>query len=293
MVGGAVPRYRLDDEKLRIDLDRLASLGVKIHYGKAIGRRTWPSTISASRFDYVFLGVGAQKGKKLGIPGEDAEGVVDALEFLDGLRDGVKRDFGKRVLVVGGGNSAMDGARSAKRLVGDGEVSLVYRRTRAEMPADPAEVRDCEVEGIGLKDLLAPARVVVENGRAVGLACTRMKLGEPDALRPPASRPARRERGRPPRRHDRHGDRPGAGPRVPRRHRPRREEGRNPRRPPRDGGDLASRLLRRRRRRPRPRLDHQGGRGRPRRGQRDRPAPRRPAAFRRAAPRRRGHPSPR
>ena len=180
MVGGAVPRYRLDDAKLKVDLDRLASLGVKTHYGTSVGKDVSLDELR-SRFDYVFLGVGAQKGKKLGIPGEDAEGVVDALEFLDGLREGVKRDLGKKVLVVGGGNSAMDGARSAKRLVGDGAVSLVYRRTRTEMPADPAEVRDCEVEGIGLMDLLAPARVVVENGRAVGLACTRMKLGAPDA----------------------------------------------------------------------------------------------------------------
>ena len=180
MVGGAVPRYRLDDGKLRVDLDRLASLGVKTHLGTAVGKDVSLDDLR-SRFDYVFLGVGAQQGKRLGIPGEDAEGVVDALEFLDGLREGVKRDLGKRVLVVGGGNSAMDGARSAKRLVGDGEVSLVYRRTRAEMPADPAEIHDCEVEGIGLLPLLAPVRVVVENGRAVGLACTRMKLGEPDA----------------------------------------------------------------------------------------------------------------
>lgn len=180
MVGGAVPRYRLDDDKLKTDLDRLASLGVKTHLNTAVGKDVSLGDLS-SRFDYVFLGVGAQKGKKLGIPGEDAEGVLDALELLDGLREGVKRDLGQRVLVVGGGNSAMDGARSAKRLVGDGEVSLVYRRTRAEMPADPAEIHDCEVEGIGLMPLLAPVRVVVENGRAVGLACTRMRLGAPDA----------------------------------------------------------------------------------------------------------------
>lgn len=181
MVGGAVPRYRLSDEKLAVDLERLRSLGVAIHLNTAVGKDV-PLDDLRARFDYVFLGAGAQKGKKLGIPGEDAEGVLDALVFLDGLREGVKRDLGKKVLVVGGGNSAMDGARSAKRLVGkDGEVSLVYRRTRAEMPADPEEVRDCEVEGIGLKTLLAPVRVVVENGRAVGLACQRMKLGEPDA----------------------------------------------------------------------------------------------------------------
>lgn len=181
MVGGAVPRYRLSDEKLAVDLERLRSLGVAIHLNTAVGKDVDLDDLR-KRFDYVFLGAGAQKGKKLGIPGEDAEGVLDALVFLDGLREGVKRDLGRRVLVVGGGNSAMDGARSAKRLVGsDGEVSLVYRRTRAEMPADPAEIHDCDVEGIGLKTLLAPVRVVVENGRAVGLACQQMKLGEPDA----------------------------------------------------------------------------------------------------------------
>jgi len=181
MVGGAVPRYRLSDEKLAVDLDRLRSLGVAVHLNAAVGRDVSLDDLRA-RFDYVFLGAGAQKGKKLGISGEDAEGVLDALDFLDGLREGVKRDLGRRVLVVGGGNSAMDGARSAKRLVGrDGEVSIVYRRTRAEMPADPEEVRDCDTEGIGLKTLLAPLRVVVENGRAVGLACQPMKLGEPDA----------------------------------------------------------------------------------------------------------------
>lgn len=181
MVGGAVPRYRLSDEKLAVDLDRLRSLGVAIHLNTAVGKDVSLDDLRA-RFDYVFLGAGAQRGKKLGIPGEDADGVLDALVFLDGLRAGVRRDLGKRVLVVGGGNSAMDGARSAKRLVGKkSEVSLVYRRTRAEMPADPEEVHDCEVEGIGLKTLLAPVRVVVENGKAVGLACLRMKLGAPDA----------------------------------------------------------------------------------------------------------------
>lgn len=181
MVGGAVPRYRLSDEKLAVDLERLRSLGVPIHLHTAVGKDVSLDDLRA-RFDYVFLGAGAQRGKKLGIPGEDAEGVLDALVFLDGLREGVARDLGKRVLVVGGGNSAMDGARSAKRLVGaDGEVSIVYRRTRAEMPADPEEVRDCDAEGIELRTLLAPLRVVVENGRAVGLACQRMKLGPPDA----------------------------------------------------------------------------------------------------------------
>ncbi len=180
MVGGAVPPYRLDERPLEVDVERLSRLGVKIHMGKALGRDLFLDDLQRD-YRYVFLGVGAQKGKRLGIEGEEARGVLDALELLDQVRAGMPIDLGTRVLILGGGNSAMDGARSARRLVTEGEVSLVYRRTRAEMPADPAEVRDCIEEGIGLRDLLAPSRVVVEGGKVAGLACNRMKLGPPDA----------------------------------------------------------------------------------------------------------------
>jgi putative selenate reductase len=180
MVSGVIPGYRLTQEALDADLDRLRALGVKFHFGKALGRDV---TLLGLRrdFPYVFLGVGAQKGKRLGIPNEGAPGVMDALDFLEKVRSGAPMDLGKRVLVIGGGNSAMDAARSARRLVKDGEVTLVYRRTRAQMPADPAEVEDCILEGIGLRDLLAPASVAVGGGKAVGLVCGVMKLGERDA----------------------------------------------------------------------------------------------------------------
>jgi putative selenate reductase len=180
MVSGVIPGYRLSGEAIGNDLDRLRRLGVQINVGKALGRDI---TLDGLRKDYpyVFLGVGAQRGKRLGIPGEDASGVLDALDFLSQVRAKAPVDLGRRVLVIGGGNSAMDAARSARRLVKGGEVALVYRRTRAEMPADPDEVRDCVEEDIGLRDLFAPARVVVEGGKVVGLACTRMRLGEPDA----------------------------------------------------------------------------------------------------------------
>ncbi len=180
MAGGAVPRDRLDDAKLRGDLERLAALGVKIHFKTAVGTDVPLADLSA-RFVHVFLGVGAGKGRRLGIPGESAEGVVDALELLSGLREGAARPLGRRVLVVGGGNSALDGARSARRLAKGGEVSLVYRRTRAEMPADPGEVKDALAEGVLFRELLAPLRVVVEGGRVVGLACAPMTLGAADA----------------------------------------------------------------------------------------------------------------
>jgi len=180
MVGGAVPRYRLDDKALEVDLDRLKQLGVKLHPGRMLGRNL---TLESLRRDhsYVFLGLGAQRGKRLGIEGETAPGVIDALAFLDQVRAEAPLDLGRRILVIGGGNSAMDAARSTRRRAPGAEVSLVYRRTRSEMPADPEEIRDCLLEGIGLLDLLAPSRVVVEGGKVAGLACTRMKLGEPDA----------------------------------------------------------------------------------------------------------------
>jgi putative selenate reductase len=90
-------------------------------------------------------------------------------------------ELGQRILVIGAGNSAMDAVRSAIRLVPGGEVTIVYRRTRAQMPADPAEVHDCIEEGIQIRDLLAPAAVVAEGGKVAGLSCTRMRLGERDA----------------------------------------------------------------------------------------------------------------
>jgi len=180
MVGAVIPAYRLDGRAIGNDLQRLEQLGVKIHRGTAVGRDLSLADLRQS-FRYVFLGLGAARGKRLGIPGEDAAGVFDALDFLDHVQDRAQGSLGRNVLVIGGGNSAMDAARSAVRLTPDGRVSLVYRRTRAEMPADPAEVHDCIEEGIGLRDLLAPARVVVESGKVVGLACTPMKLGERDA----------------------------------------------------------------------------------------------------------------
>jgi putative selenate reductase len=189
MVGSVIPAYRLDGKALGNDLDRLTQLGVQIHRGVALGRDLGLAELR-TRFPYVFLGVGAARGKHLGIPGEEADGVVDALAFLDQVAARPVGSLGRRVLVVGGGNSAMDAARSARRLTPEGEVTLVYRRTRAQMPADPAEVHDCIEEGIGLRDLLAPARVVVADGRVVGLACLPMKLGERDASGRPRPIPA-------------------------------------------------------------------------------------------------------
>jgi putative selenate reductase len=180
MVSGVIPSFRLTAEAMGADLDRLVELGVQFHLGQALGRDIALADLRKD-YPYVFLGVGAQKGKRLGIPGEDAAGVVDALEFLDKVRAGTPMDLGRRVIIIGAGNTAMDAARCSRRLVRDGEVTIVYRRTRAQMPADPAEVVDCLEEGVALRDLLSPAAVIAKAGRVTGLACARMELGERDA----------------------------------------------------------------------------------------------------------------
>lgn len=179
MASGAIPVYRLDGKTLKGDLDRLRRLGVTIHFGRMAGRNLSIGTLR-QEFPYIFLAVGALKGRLLGVPGEGAKGVLDALEFLARIRSGERRGLGRNVLVVGGGNSAIDAARSARRLAPEALVTLVYRRTRAEMPADPAEVRDALYEGVALRELLAPARVVLRDGRASGLSCTPMASGETD-----------------------------------------------------------------------------------------------------------------
>ena len=181
MVTGVIPGYRLTAQTVGGDLERLRQLGIRFELGKAIGKEI---ALDQLRRDHahVFLATGAQLGKRLGVPAEKAPGVIDALTFLDRVQSGVDSGIGRQVLIIGGGNTAMDAARASRRVVAPGgQVTLVYRRARGDMPADPKEVHDCEVEGIGVRDMLAPARVVVEHGRVAGLACTPMKAGERDA----------------------------------------------------------------------------------------------------------------
>jgi putative selenate reductase len=175
----AIPTFRLDDESIQKDIDAILALGVSIQYGAVIDRATFDNMRKS--FDYLYIAVGAQEGVALGVPGEEAEGVMDQLVFLSAVRRGEKPKLGKRVAVIGGGNSAMDAARTAKRLVGpDGEVSVIYRRTREEMPAAPEEVHAMIDEGVKLVELTAPECMLVEDGRVRSNVCFQMKLGEKD-----------------------------------------------------------------------------------------------------------------
>ncbi|MGD9078161.1 MAG: putative selenate reductase subunit YgfK [Desulfobacterales bacterium] len=176
----AIPAFRLDEASIKKDIDAILALGVNIHYQTKIDRKQFEQF--RRDFEYVYIAVGAQEGTELGVPGEDAEGVLDQLQFLSAVRRGERPDLGKKVAVIGGGNSAMDAARTAKRLVGAaGEVSVVYRRTRKEMPAAAEEVQAMLDEGIQLIELTAPECMLVEDGRVQSNLCFRMELGEKDA----------------------------------------------------------------------------------------------------------------
>ncbi len=176
----AIPTFRLDSESIKKDIDAILSLGVTLHYNTVIDQAVFEKIVDD--FDYVYVAVGAQEGVKLGLPGEDAEGVMDNLDFLSAVRRGEKINLGKKVVIIGGGNSAMDAARTAKRLVGpDGVVSLIYRRTREEMPAAAEEVQGMLDEDVNFIELTAPECMLVENGKVRSNVCFRMQLGEKDA----------------------------------------------------------------------------------------------------------------
>jgi putative selenate reductase len=175
----AIPAFRLDESSIRKDIDAILGLGVTIHYGATVNREQFEKL--RKQFDYVYVAAGAQVGMPLGVPGEQAAGVMDQLQFLSAVRRGERPNLGKKVAVIGGGNSAMDAARVAKRLVAaDGGVTVLYRRTRKEMPAAAEEVQAMLDEGIELVELAAPERVLEENGRVKSIVCFRMKLGEKD-----------------------------------------------------------------------------------------------------------------
>lgn len=179
MAADGIPVFRLDDERLKKDIDGILSLGVKAHLNTRITKDKFNAIREAS--DYVYIAVGAQESMPLDIPSIGSEGVFDQLSFLSKVRKNETLPDAEKIIVIGAGNSAMDAARTARRLVGDkGEVSIVYRRTRREMPCDPEEVRGALEEGINLIELASPESIVTENGKVKGLQVSRMKLGTPD-----------------------------------------------------------------------------------------------------------------
>ena len=177
MLRQGIPEYRLPRRVLDAQIERIAAEGVEFRCGTRLGNGVGWDALRG--FDAVFIGTGAHLGKPLGVPGEEGPGVLGGLEFLKTVNRHHWPEIGHRVVVVGGGNTAIDCARTAHRL--GAEVLVAYRRTRAEMPAIPEEIEDAEREGIEFLFLAAPLAFESHDGRLRGVECTRMELGAPDA----------------------------------------------------------------------------------------------------------------
>ncbi len=179
MMAVGIPEFRLPGNILQAEIAVIEKLGVEIQLNVEIGKDLSFAELQ-KRFDAIFVAVGCQRPLKLGISGEDELiGVWDGLTFLRKVRLGDPPAAEGRLIVVGGGSTAVDCARVAKRL-GYEHVSIVYRRTREEMPASPWEVEDTIEEEIDIQYLTAPVKIHGEKGKVCGLECIRMRLGEPD-----------------------------------------------------------------------------------------------------------------
>ena len=178
MVAWGIPDYRLPPEILVEEIQDVLDEGVELRVNTRFGKDVNFRQLRDEGFEAVVLALGAQKGSPLGIDGEELEGVVDCIAFLRDVNGGGNISAGKNVTVVGGGNSAIDAARTALRM--GAKVTIVYRRSRAEMPAIPAEIVAAEQEGIEILYLAAPLALKGQNGKVSAMQCIKMELGEPD-----------------------------------------------------------------------------------------------------------------
>jgi heterodisulfide reductase subunit A-like polyferredoxin len=180
MLRVGIPDYRLPKDILDKEIDNLLRLGVTLETNTALGRDFTLDELFERGFKAVFLGIGCHLGKPLGIPGEDAPGVMQGVEFLKKNNLGESLKIGKRLVVIGGGNVAIDAARTARRL--GSEVTIVYRRSQEEMPAFHHEIEQALCEGVEIVYLAAPPEIVTDSsGRVQSLVCQRMELGKSDA----------------------------------------------------------------------------------------------------------------
>jgi formate dehydrogenase (NADP+) beta subunit len=175
MLRVGIPRYRLPRDVVDTEVQRLIHMGVEI---MANTRVISLDLLFDIGYKAIFITVGAHQSLRMGIEGEDSPGVIDGATFLREVNLGLRPSLGERVAIVGGGNVAMDAARAAVRL-GVKKVSLLYRRSRAEMPASPEEIEQALEEGVEAMFLVAPTRVQRQNGR-LSVTCAKMELGEPD-----------------------------------------------------------------------------------------------------------------
>ncbi|MCK5322707.1 MAG: NAD(P)-dependent oxidoreductase [Desulfobulbaceae bacterium] len=180
MLTVGIPAYRLPRDIVAAEFDALKNCGVEIHTNVTIGRDKTISELKEEGFEAIFIGVGAHNSRKLGIEGEDLDGVMQGVDYLRRVNIGEDLNLGQNVVVVGGGNVAIDVARTALR-TGSDKVFILYRRSRKEMPAAAAEIHHLEEEGVRVETLATPVKIHGEDNRISQVECIRMKLGECDA----------------------------------------------------------------------------------------------------------------
>ncbi len=180
MVSGAIPKFRIPDESVLMDVEEISKTGVKIHYNHKITNNEF-THFQQEKYAIV-LAIGAQGVPELDIPGIDAHGVYESLDFLEKARQDFSINLGENVVVIGGGNTAMDIARTAGRMISrKGKVTLIYRRTIEEMPAVYQEIIDAMEESVNIVELTSPVEIITDAaGKVTGINCIRMKPGEPD-----------------------------------------------------------------------------------------------------------------
>ena len=180
MVSAAIPGFRLNSKDFNHDLKEIQDLGIKIHYNHKIDKDAFNKLLKAN--EYVYIAAGAQKARAFFIEGMDDGLILDPLQFLYDVNIGNKTKLGVNVAVIGGGNTAIDVARTAKRLIGkEGKVQIIYRRTRKQMPASYEEIKAAMEEGIAIIELANPLEINSTNRNIVSLVCQKMKLGKKDS----------------------------------------------------------------------------------------------------------------
>ncbi len=179
MLRVGIPDYRLPPSILEKEIAWIQRLGVEIKYNTVMGKDITVDSLTEDGFKSIFFGIGCHKDMKLGVPGEDVEGVIPGVKFLRDAALGDMKEIKGNVAIVGGGDVAIDAARTALRM-GANKVSILYRRTEAEMPARDEEIEDAFEEDVDIQFLRAPVEVVAENGKLTGIKCIKMELGEPD-----------------------------------------------------------------------------------------------------------------
>ena len=178
MASGTIPAFRLSDDQVKNDIDLIESVGVKIHYNQNVDEKMFNQL--RVKNDFVYIAVGAKNSKKLQIMDENLPRVYDQLSFLFKVRNGGSCKLGNSVAIIGGGLSAVDAARTAKKIIpADGHVTMIYRRTKKEMPVGSDEIKALLDEGVNLIELTSPVSISMDNNNMI-LECIKMKLGEDD-----------------------------------------------------------------------------------------------------------------